>query len=137
MLPGAVDSLDTAMNDALVNNPDLLAYTYAGYMEEERLFEPELQAKVDAVPEDAFYDDALYEQMHAAAKTKVVSMSEDDRRAFLDSYTAVDEQDTAEVDAEMEELRNLNPWAETFSLIDILWVALALGTAFSIGKGKD
>jgi len=137
MLPGAVDSLGTAVNDAIIQDPDLFAMTYAGYMEEERLFDAPLQAKIDAVPEDALYDEALYDQMRAAAKAKVAGMSEADRRTFIDTYYADDEEDTAALDTEMDELRNLNAWSETFSLIDLLWVALALGTAFSIGKGKD
>ncbi|MEZ6191496.1 MAG: zinc ribbon domain-containing protein [Phycisphaerales bacterium] len=145
MVPGAVDSFGGAMAEMIVNDPDAFQSAYIDHMAEQKLYRPELQAKVDAVSWDAdgqylgedAWDDDLYAEMQAAADEKIVSMNQEEKLASMRSYLEIDQSADPQFDQDMQELSNLNAWSETFSLIDILWVALALGTAFSIGKGKE
>lgn len=131
MLPGALDDL----GETLMDDPAWFEMSYSGHMQTEQLFDPELQARIDAVPEDEFYDDALYEEMEAAVKARVASLTEEERQAFKDEMLSYD--DDEEFSDDLAELEDMSAWAATFSLWDVLWFPLALGTAFSVGRGKD
>ncbi len=139
MLPDAVDTFGNAMKDVVLNDPVAFRETYSLHMHEERLFEPELQARIDAVPEDEFFDEQLINDIDQAAASRISAMSQDDKQAFVDEMFSFEEEveSDPELAADVDELRNLDPLAETFSLWDLLWFPLALGTAYQIGRGNE
>lgn len=130
MLPDALDN----MGETLMDDPAWFEMSYSEHMQSERLFDPELQAKIDALPEGEFYDDALYEEIEAAAHERVASLTEEERQAFKDEMFSFEDEEISEGFAELEDL---DAWSAAFSLWDLLWFPLALGTAFSVGRGKD
>jgi hypothetical protein len=54
-----------------------------------------------------------------------LGVPEDQRQAFIDEYLTFS-----------NEVQDIDPWGDAFSAWDFLWFTFALGSAFSVGRGK-
>jgi hypothetical protein len=150
MIPDAVgtfgEAMGEAMSEAIMEDPEAFENTYRNHMLDEGLFDPELQARIESAPQpenefqfELVFDEALTAEIDEVVKADIAEMTQEDKQAFADSYFAFDEQieEDSELQDDMDELRNMNPWAEAFSFFDILWIPLGLVSAFTAGQGKD
>lgn len=110
-------------------DPEMFAMLYVDEMQEQKLFEPGLQARVEQVGEDEFFDEQLSVEVMAAAQAYTAAMSEADKDVYLEELS---EQIVEEVLGDRSFGTLLKMSVEP---IDALWVLLMFGAAFKVGSG--
>jgi hypothetical protein len=116
-----------AFEQAIREDKDAVTSAFAVKLREEHAFPADLQTQVDALAEQDTVSDALGASMQVAAKARADEVTPEERDAVVGHYV---EYVSARV----------GPWQQLvwgFSLYDVLWLALAVSTAWSMLKKQD
>lgn len=116
-----------AFEQAIREEENAVASAAAWRLREEQGLPPDLQTRYDALAEEDTLPDAMWEEMVAVGEEYAASLSPEERSRLADEYVAA-------------ATAGIGPWQQLswgFSLWDLLWVGLAVHTAFRMLKPDD
>lgn len=109
-----------AFEQSLRDEPDAIGSAAAWRLRDDGGFPPDLQTRYDALGENDTIPDVMWEEMVAAGEEYAASLPEEERAGLADDYVAA-------------ATAGIGPWQQLswgFSLWDLLWLGLAVHTAF-------
>ena len=128
-----VFALQPALREEFAQDPDIAARLYVKDMTKNHAFSPELQRTLDSRPDvlrDSSIFGAGYElrtQMFEEASARAKTSTIDDRRRLIRQY----------VNEEIAE--RVGFWVLmilSFTPLDLLWMGLGIGSAWTLGQGR-
>jgi len=128
-----VFALQPALRDEFVQDPDFATPMYVAEMTKNRAFSPELQHTLDTRP-DLLRDSSLFgagyelrSQMHTEAEARARASTVAERRGLMRQY--VNEEAESRFSFWILMLLSFTP-------LDLLWMGLGIGSAWTLGQGR-
>jgi len=128
-----VFALQPALRDEFIQDPDFATPMYVTEMRKNRSFSTEVQHTLDTRP-DLLRDSSLFgagyelrSQMHKEAEARARASTVDERRRLMGRY--VDEAAASRFSFWILMLLSFTP-------LDLLWMGLGIGSAWTLGQGR-
>ena len=116
-----------AVTDAVLEDEEYLTQVTIYHMIEERSFNEGTLADYDAVQEGDTLSDALWDQMVAQARTRVATMTDEERATVASGFA---ESAIGSMGLSDRIMNQMSGW-------DLLWFFLAVSTAFGMMKAQE
>jgi hypothetical protein len=119
-------SLGSGLAAEVQNDPQLMMQAAVFRLEETSSLPKSVQQELNALTEEDTLPDALWGEMMAAAMLHLESLNDAEREALAVDFTT----------AIMGGLTTGDRWSASFSGFDLLWIFLAVSTAWRMMSGK-